>query len=171
MLKLHFTTLKLVKSFNYIVIMSIEIVATNRKAKRDYEIIDTYEAGIELKGSEIKSIRDHRVNIDDSFCLVENGEIFVHNMHISPYSASSIFRPDPDRKRKLLLHRKEIDRIAGQVARKGFTIIPLKVYLKNGRWCKVEIGICKGKKQYDKREDIKKKDIELEMRRIKSYKY
>lgn len=148
--------------------MSIEIVSTNRKARKNYQIFDTYEAGIVLEGSEMKSVREHRVNIDDSFCLVENGEIFVHNMHISPYFASSVFRPDPDRKRKLLLHRKEIDRIAGQVARKGFALIPLKVYIKNNRWCKVEIAICKGKKEYDKREDLKKKDIELEMKRIKS---
>lgn len=149
----------------------IEVVATNRKAKKNYEIIDTYEAGIELKGSEIKSIREHRVNIDDAFCLIENGEVFIHNMHISPYPASSFFRPDPDRKRKLLLHRKEIDRIMGQVARKGYALIPLRVYLKNGKWCKVEIAVCKGKREYDKREDLKKKEIELEMKRIKSYKY
>ncbi|MFN4244729.1 MAG: SsrA-binding protein SmpB [Brevinematia bacterium] len=151
--------------------MAIEIVSTNRKAKKNYEIYDTYEAGIELKGSEIKSVREHNVNIDDAFCLIENGEIFVHNMHIAPYHSSSIFRPDPYRKRKLLLHRKEIDKISGQVNRKGFTLIPLKVYIKNNKLCKVEIGICKGKKEYDKREDMKKKDIELEMRRIKSYRY
>jgi SsrA-binding protein len=144
----------------------MEIVATNRKAKKNYEILDTYEAGIELKGSEIKSIRDHRVNIDDAFCLVENGEIFINNMHISPYFASSIFRPDPDRKRKLLLNRKEIDRIYGQITRKGYTLIPTKVYIKNGKWAKVEIAIAKGKKLYDKREDMKKKEIELEMRRV-----
>ncbi|MCS7298951.1 MAG: SsrA-binding protein SmpB [Spirochaetia bacterium] len=148
--------------------MSIEIVSTNRKARKNYQIFDTYEAGIVLVGSEMKSVREHRVNIDDSFCLVENGEIFAHNIHISPYFASSVFRPDPDRKRKLLLHRKEIDRIAGQVARKGFALIPLKVYIKNNKWCKVEIGVCKGKKEYDKREDLKKKDIELEMKRVKS---
>lgn len=151
--------------------MSVEIVATNRKARKNYEILDTYEAGIELKGSEIKSIREHNVNIDDAFCLVEKGEIFVHNMHISPYHASSVFKPDPYRKRKLLLHRKEINRIAGQVARKGFTIIPLKVYIRNGKLCKVEIGICKGKKKHDKREEIKRKEIEMEMRRVKNHWY
>ncbi len=151
--------------------MSIDVVSTNRKAKKNYEIYDTYEAGIELKGSEIKSVREHNVNIDDAFCLIENGEIFIHNMHISPYHASSVFRPDPYRKRKLLLHRKEIDRIEGQIKRKGFTLIPLRVYIKDKKWCKVEIGVCKGKKEYDKREEIKKKDIELEMRRVKSYRY
>jgi SsrA-binding protein len=151
--------------------MSIEIVATNRKAKKNYEILETYEAGIELKGSEIKSIRDHRVNIDDAFCLIENGEVYVHNMHISPYPSSSVFRPDPDRKRKLLLHRKEIDRIFGQVTRKGYALIPTKVYLKNGRWAKVEIAVAKGKKLHDKREDIKKKEVELEMKKFSKYKF
>ncbi|MEN2997822.1 MAG: SsrA-binding protein SmpB [Brevinematia bacterium] len=151
--------------------MAVEVVSTNRKARKNYEVIDTYEAGIVLEGSEIKSVREHSVNIDDAFCLVEGGEIFVHNMHISPYHASSVFRPDPKRKRKLLLHRKEIDRISGQVARKGFALIPLRVYIKDGKWCKVEIGVCRGKKEYDKREELKRKEVELEMRRIKGYRF
>ncbi len=149
--------------------MSIELVATNKKARKNYEVIESYEAGIELKGSEIKSIRDHRVNIDDAFCLVENSEIFVHNMHISPYPASSVFRPDPYRKRKLLLRRKEIDRISGQVSRKGFALIPLKVYIKNGKYAKLEIALCKGKKLHDKREDLKRRDIELEIQKELKY--
>jgi SsrA-binding protein len=143
----------------------MEIIATNRKATFNYHIFETYEAGIELKGMEVKSIRNHKVNISESFGRVENNEIFLYNMNVSPYEYSGGFRVDPLRKRKLLLHRDEIDKIIGKVSQKGFTIIPTKVYLKNG-FVKVEIAIAKGKKTHDKRESIKKREIE---RRIKRY--
>lgn len=141
-----------------------KIIATNRKARFNYHILDTYEAGIELKGNEVKSLREGKVSINEAFATVKNGEIFVHNMHIAPYEFANRFAADPKRKRKLLLHKGEIIRIAKRVSEKGLTLIPLKVYFKNNR-VKVELGICKGKKLYDKREDIAKRDMEREMRR------
>lgn len=142
----------------------MKIIALNRKANYDYHIEETYEAGIMLKGTEVKSVREGKVNLKDSFGLIEGNEIFVHNMHISPYEMGSRFNVDPLRKRKLLLHRREIDRLRGHISRKGFTIIPLKLYFKSGV-AKLEIALAKGKKQHDKRERLKKKDRERALQR------
>lgn len=147
----------------------IKIIATNRKAYHDYFIEETIEAGIELKGTEVKSVRLGHVNLKDSFARVENGEVFLYNMHISPYEKGNIFNVDPMRDRKLLLHKHEINRLAGYVQQKGYTLIPLKIYLKRGK-IKVELAVAKGKKLYDKREAIAKRDAELEIRKkMKEY--
>ncbi|MCT4597180.1 MAG: SsrA-binding protein SmpB [Vallitalea sp.] len=134
-----------------------KLIAQNKKARHDYFIEDTYEAGISLAGTEVKSLRMGKGSIKESFIKNINGELFILNMHISPYEKGNIFNKDPLRTRKLLLHRYEINKIQGAVTTKGYTIVPLKVYLK-GSLIKVEIGIAKGKKQYDKRQDIAKKD-------------
>lgn len=147
----------------------IKVIATNRKAYHDYFIEETIEAGIELKGTEVKSVRLGHVNLKDSFARVENGEVFLYNMHISPYEKGNIFNVDPMRDRKLLLHKHEINRLAGYVQQKGYTLIPLKIYLKRGK-IKVELAVAKGKKLYDKREAIAKRDAELEIRKkMKEY--
>ena len=135
----------------------VKIVAKNSKAFHDYFIEEKYETGIELAGTEVKSIRLGNVNLKDSFCLIKDGEISVLGMHISPYEKGNIFNKDPLRVRKLLLHRSEINKIGGKIAEKGYTMVPLKVYLK-GSLVKVEIGLARGKKLYDKRQDIAKKD-------------
>lgn len=135
----------------------------NRKAKYNYQIIDSIEAGIVLTGTEIKSLRSGKANIKDSYASVKNGEAFLINMHISTYENGNIFNHDETRTRKLLLHKNEILKLNDKVRIEGFTLIPLKVYLKRGK-AKVLIGICKGKKVYDKREDIKKRDIERSIR-------
>ena len=147
----------------------IKVIATNRKAYHDYFIEETIEAGIELKGTEVKSVRLGHVNLKDSFARVENGEVFLYNMHISPYEKGNIFNVDPMRDRKLLLHKHEINRLAGYVQQKGYTLIPLKIYIKRGK-IKVELAVAKGKKLYDKREAIAKRDAELEIRKkMKEY--
>lgn len=144
----------------------IEIL--NRKAKFDYEILDTYEAGIVLKGTEIKSIRDGKANIKDSYCIIKNNEIFILNMHISTYKYGNIFNHDETRTRKLLLHNKEILKLKNGIEINGFTIVPLKLYFKNRR-AKLLIGLAKGKHNYDKREAIKKRDQERDLKKyIKS---
>ena len=135
----------------------------NRKAKYNYQVLDQIEAGIVLTGTEIKSIRSGKANIKDSYASVKNGEIFLINMHISSYENGNIFNHEETRTRKLLLHKNEILKLNDKIRLEGFTLVPLKVYLKNGK-AKVLIGICKGKKTYDKREDIKKRDIERELR-------
>lgn len=132
-------------------------VATNKKAYHDYFVLEKYEAGIELFGTEIKSIRAGRVNLKDSFCSVDDGEMFVIGMHISPYELGNRFNRDPLRKKKLLLHKKEIMKLFGESQQQGLSIIPLELYIKNGR-AKLSIGICKGKKLYDKRAVQAKKD-------------
>ncbi|SJZ82083.1 SsrA-binding protein SmpB [Eubacterium coprostanoligenes] len=132
-------------------------VATNKKAYHDYFVLEKYEAGIELFGTEIKSIRAGRVNLKDSFCSVDDGEMFVIGMHISPYEMGNRFNRDPLRKRKLLLHKKEIMKLFGESQQQGLSIIPLELYIKNGR-AKLSIGLCKGKKLYDKRAVQAKKD-------------
>lgn len=132
-------------------------VATNKKAYHDYFVLEKYEAGIELFGTEIKSIRAGRVNLKDSFCSVDDGEMFVIGMHISPYEMGNRFNRDPLRKKKLLLHKKEIMKLFGESQQQGLSIIPLELYIKNGR-AKLSIGICKGKKLYDKRAVQAKKD-------------
>ena len=135
----------------------------NRKAKFNYQIFDTVEAGIVLTGTEIKSLRLGKANIRDSYVRVKNNEMYIINMHISSYENGNIFNHDETRERKLLLHKKEIFKFRDKIKLEGYTIVPLKVYLKNGR-AKVLIGLAKGKKNYDKREDIKKRDIERNIR-------
>lgn len=142
----------------------IKVVARNKKAKHDYNIEETYEAGIKLKGTEIKSIRARNVNLKDSFAMVENGEVFLYNMHISPYKQGNRYNHDPERKRKLLLHKNEIRKLIGYTKQKGYTLIPLSVYLKNNL-AKVEIALAKGKNVHDKRRDIAKKTAEREIER------
>lgn len=136
---------------------SIKLIANNKKARFDYFIEDTFEAGIVLHGTEVKSLRMGKCSIKEAFIRVENGELFIYGMHISPYEKGNIFNKDPLRVRKLLLHKYEINKIAGQMAAKGYTIVPLQVYLK-GSLVKLEIGLARGKKLYDKRQDIAKKD-------------
>ena len=145
--------------------MSIKVVATNRKAKFNYHIIDTYEAGISLKGSEIKSIRAGQLSLSEAYITIKNGQDgWLVSAHIAPYEQASNFNHDPLRPRKLLLHRREIDRLWDDIRQKGLTIIPLRVYLKNGR-AKVEIAVAKGKKLYDKRAAIAKRDAQREIER------
>lgn len=144
--------------------MSIKTIATNRKAYHDYHILDTYEAGIVLTGTEIKSIRAGRVNLRDSYATVRDGEVWLINAHIAPYSHGHRENHEPRRDRKLLLHRREINRLIGKVQEKGWTMVPLRLYLKNNR-AKVELALVRGKKQYDKRKAIAKRDYEREMRR------
>ena len=134
-----------------------KVLAQNRKASHDYSIIDTIEAGIVLKGTEIKSIRAGRINLKDGYATIRNGEIFLQNVHISPYEQGNVFNHDPVRTRKLLMHKKQIARLVGETKSSGYTLIPLKVYIKDG-YAKVLIGLGKGKKKYDKREDLKRKD-------------
>jgi SsrA-binding protein len=141
-----------------------KLIAQNKKARHDYTIIDTMEAGMVLQGTEIKSIRNSRINLKDGFVRVRNGEAFLSNVHISPYEQGNIFNHDPVRTRKLLLHKKQIDRLTGELKNAGVTVVPLKVYLRNG-YAKVLIGIAKGKKNYDKREDLKRKDINRQIDR------
>ena len=140
------------------------LIANNKKAYHDYFIEDTYEAGIELAGTEVKSMRMGKCSIKESFVQIEHGEVFVYGMHISPYEKGNIFNKDPLRTRKLLLHQYEIRKIAAKIAEKGFTLVPLKVYFKESL-VKVEIGIAKGKKLYDKRQTIAKNDQRREAER------
>ena len=139
-------------------------LATNRKARHDYFIEKTYEAGIALKGTEVKSIRAGKVNLKESYCVIRNNEAFVVGMHISPYKEGNIFNVDPLRDRKLLLNKREILRINQEVMQKGMAVIPLSLYLKNGL-IKMEIAIARGKKLYDKRESIKERDIKRSLER------
>ncbi|KGP72008.1 SsrA-binding protein SmpB [Pontibacillus yanchengensis] len=141
-----------------------KVVAQNRKANHDFYIEDTFEAGIVLKGTEIKSIRAGRVNMKEAFARVDKGEVFIHNMHISAYEQGNQFNHEPTRMRKLLLHRKEIDRLIGETQQQGYSLVPLKMYIKNGV-AKVLIGLGKGKKKYDKREDLKRKQAKRDIDR------
>jgi len=143
---------------------SVKLIANNKKANHDYFIEETYEAGISLHGTEVKSLRMGKCSIKESFIRVESGEVFVYGMHISPYEKGNIFNKDPLRVKKLLLHKYEINKMTGKIAEKGYTIVPLKIYLK-GSLVKVEIGLAKGKKLYDKRQDIAKKDQRREAER------
>jgi SsrA-binding protein len=135
----------------------IKVLAQNRKARHDYFIEETYEAGIALQGSEVKSMRAARANLKDSYARVVNGELMLYNMHISPYDFASSFNHDPLRERKLLMHRREINKLAGYVQEKGYALIPLSTYLKRGK-VKIELALARGKKKYDKRHDIAEKD-------------
>ena len=141
-----------------------KVVATNRKARHEYHIIDTMEAGIALKGTEVKSIRNGNVNLKDSYADIKNGEVILLNMHVSHYKQGNLFNHDPVRNRKLLLHKKEIRKLIGKVQEKGMTLVPLKVYIKNGK-VKIELALVKGKQIYDKRADIAKKDMQREQER------
>lgn len=138
-----------------------KMIANNKKARFDYFIEETFEAGVSLHGTEVKSLRMGKCSIKESFIRIEKNEVFIYNMHISPYEKGNIFNKDPLRIKKLLLHKYEINKIAGQIAQKGFTVVPLNVYLK-GSLVKVEIGLARGKKLYDKRQDIAKKDQKRE---------
>jgi SsrA-binding protein len=139
-------------------------IAQNKKARHDYFIEETYEAGLVLRGTEIKSIRKGSVNFKDAFARIEHGEMYLHNMHIAPYEQGNRYNHDPLRTRKLLLHKKEINKLIGQTKESGYTIIPLKLYLKDG-FAKMLIGLGKGKKNYDKRDTIKQKTAERQMQR------
>ena len=143
---------------------SIKIVAKNSKAFHDYFIEDKYECGIELAGTEVKSIRQGNVNLKDSFCIIKDGQLSVLGMHISPYEKGNIFNKDPVRTRKLLMHKREIRKLHALIKQDGYTLVPLSVYFKDSR-VKVEIGLCKGKKNYDKRESTAKRDAKREIDR------
>ena len=136
---------------------AVKLIANNKKAYHDYFIEDTYEAGIELAGTEVKSLRMGKCSIKESFIRIDKGEVIIYGMHVSPYEKGNIFNKDPLRPKRLLLHRSEINRLTGRIAEKGYTIMPLRVYFK-GSLAKIEIGLAKGKKLYDKRADIAKKD-------------
>ena len=143
---------------------SKKIVTQNKKARHDYFVEESFEAGIELTGTEVKSIRQGGINLKDSYCIVKNGELLAVGVHISPYEKGNIFNRDPLRNRRLLMHRGEINRLQGQVMRDGFALVPLSVYF-SGSLVKVEVGLCKGKKLYDKRADLAKKTAERELER------
>lgn len=136
---------------------TIKLVANNKKAYHDYFIEDKYEAGIVLHGTEVKSMRMGKCSIKEAFIRIENGEVFAYGMHVSPYEKGNIFNKDPLRVKKLLLHKQEIGKLTGKIAEKGYTLVPLQVYFKDGK-AKVEIGLARGKKLYDKRQDIARKD-------------
>ena len=142
----------------------MKIVAQNRKAFHDYFVEETFEAGMVLTGTEVKSLRDGKANLKDSYVIIKDSEAFLLNCHISPYTHGNIMNHDPVRTRKLLLHRKEIIRLQGMAAQKGYALVPLKIYFKESR-AKVEIGLVKGKRQYEKRESIKKKEADREIER------
>ncbi len=143
---------------------AVKVLAQNRKARFSYEILESFEAGIVLTGTEVKSARQGRVNLQDAYATVDKGEVFIKGMHISPYDQGNRFNPDPLRKRKLLLHKREIRKLAVSVQQEGLTLIPLRLYLKRGL-IKLELAIAKGKKLYDKRESIKKRETERELSR------
>lgn len=143
---------------------SIKSIAKNKKAGHDYFIDDSYEAGIELFGTEVKSIRAGQVNLKDSWCDIKNGEIFVNGMHISPYEKGNIFNRDPDCSRRLLMHRREINKLYGLVQQQGIALIPLEMYFSGSR-VKVKIGLCRGKKLYDKRDDMAKRAAQRDIER------
>ena len=143
---------------------SLKTIAQNKKVHFEYFVIESFEAGIELFGTEVKSIRQGRVNMKDSWCTVENGELFVKGMHISPYEQGNIFNKDPMRVRKLLMHRREIMRLYGQVKQDGYSLIPISLYFKGSR-VKLQLGLCKGKKIYDKRADMAEKSAKRDIER------
>ncbi|MGM0365331.1 MAG: SsrA-binding protein SmpB [Actinomycetota bacterium] len=144
------------------------IAARNKKALRDFFILDSYEAGIALKGSEVKSIREHKLNLKDSYARIRDGQPYLYNMHISPYHKSRIEEIEPKRTRKLLMHRKEIDRLAGKLTDKSLTLVPLEVYFR-GNKVKVELALAKGKLKRDKRRELKEKEMQQEIKRALKY--
>lgn len=142
-----------------------KVVAENRQARFEYEILETFEAGIELVGTEVKSVRAGKANLRDGFALIRNGEVWLHNVHISPHdTASQYFNHDPRRTRKLLMHRQEIRKLIGKVEQQGLTLVPLKMYFKRG-WVKISLALVRGKKLHDKREDLKQKQAKREIQR------
>ena len=143
---------------------SIKVIAENRKARHDYFVIETYEAGIELFGTEVKSLRRGTVNLKDSYCEIDGGEMFALGVHISPYEQGNIFNREPLRPKKLLMHKREIMKLTGLVSREGYTLVPLSLYFKGSR-VKMALGLCKGKKLYDKRESIAKRDADRDIER------
>lgn len=143
---------------------SLKTIAQNKKAYHEYFVMESFETGIELFGTEVKSIRQGKVNLKDAWCTIENGEIFVKGMHISPYEQGNIFNRDPMRVRKLLMHRREIMRLFGQVKQDGYSLIPISLYFKGSR-VKLQLGLCKGKKLYDKRADMAEKSAKRDMER------
>ena len=143
---------------------NFKLIANNKKAYHDYFIDEKYETGIELYGTEVKSIRMGKCSIKEAFVRIQNGEVYIYGMHVNPYEKGNIFNKDPLRARKLLMHKAEIHKLGGKIAEKGFTLVPLQVYFK-GSFVKVEIGLARGKKLYDKREDIAKKDHRRELER------
>lgn len=142
-----------------------KLIAQNKKARHDYFVEESYEAGIELYGTEVKSVRQGTVNLKDSYCHVKDGELLIKGMHISPYEKGNIFNKDPLRERRLLMHKREIMRLLGYVKQDGYSLIPLSIYF-NGPKVKVEVGLCKGKKLHDKRDTMAKKDAERQMDRV-----
>ncbi|MCS7203271.1 MAG: SsrA-binding protein SmpB [Thermodesulfovibrio sp.] len=147
----------------------MKVVCQNKKAYSDYEIEETFEAGIVLTGTEVKSLREGRANLKDSYVIIKDSEAFLLNCHISPYSHGNIFNHDPIRTRKLLLHKREIERLKGKIQQKGYTLIPLKIYFK-GQYAKVEIALVKGRKKYEKRDIIKQREVQREIERaLKHY--
>ena len=143
---------------------NFKTISENRKARHEYFVLESMETGIELMGTEVKSLRLGQVNLKDSWCSIDNGELFIKGMHISPYEKGNIFNLDPMRVRKLLMHRKEINRLFGKIKQDGLTLIPLSLYFK-GSIVKVQLGLCKGKKLYDKREDAARKDAKRQIER------
>ena len=143
---------------------SVKIIATNKKARHDYFIEDTYEAGIVLHGTEVKSLRQGQCSVKESFVRIDKGEVFIYGMHINPYEKGNIFNKDPLRPKKLMLHKYEINKLVGKLNEKGLTLVPLQVYFK-GSLVKVEVGLARGKKLYDKRQDIAKRDLKRESER------
>ncbi|MFA5157205.1 MAG: SsrA-binding protein SmpB [Candidatus Omnitrophota bacterium] len=141
-------------------------VNTNRKAFRDYEVLERFECGIELKGSEVKSIRAGKITLEDSFAHIDKGEVILYNAHISPYEQASYLNVVSVRPRKLLMHKAEIERLSTKINQKGFTLVPLSVYFNDRGFAKVELALCKGKKLYDKRQDIKRRETDRELRRV-----
>jgi len=141
------------------------LISSNKKARRDYEVLETLECGIELKGSEVKSLRAGKMNMEDSFARVEKNEVILYNTHISLYVQASYLNVEPKRPRRLLLRKAQIIKLEGKIAQKGFTLVPLKAYFNDRGFAKIELALCKGKKLYDRRETIKRKEVDLEMRR------
>jgi len=148
-----------------------KVIAKNRRAFHEYEMVETYEAGIELTGTEVRSLRENNCQLTDCFALIRDGEVWMHNVHITPFAQGNINNPDPDRKRKLLLHRKQIRLLHQQVKEKGLTLVPLKMYFKENGLVKVELALAKGKKLYDKRESMKERDTKREIDRVMKERY
>lgn len=144
---------------------AIKVVARNKVARHNYFIDETYEAGIELTGAEVKSLRDRAANLSDSYCLIRGGQCWLHGLHIHPYQYGSVWNVDPDRKRRLLLHRQQIDSLDGKLRAKGMALVPLEIYFDEHNRVKVQIGLARGKKLYDKRDDISRRDQDREIQR------
>ncbi len=148
--------------------MFLKIIAQNKKARHEYYILETLEAGIVLKGTEIKSIRQHKVSLQDAYCTIKKDELFIIGMHVAKYKQGNIFNHDERRTRKLLLHKQEIRRLKNKLKGESLTIIPTKIYISNG-YCKIEIAVAKGKKQYDKRQALKERDMKRQLEQLQKY--